>query len=770
MAFLPKHRNFLTNTVKSKSYFSTIIKIFIAVYLPVLIILMYPQPESYIFDYKVGAIWNEQDLIAPFSYPVFKDKNLYEKEIQKATEEVIKVFYVDESKSTSIQESLKLFFNYIKSIPSGKENAQQLVFNSDLQYLVNQAESIKTQGLVQDFEKIYFKLKNIIANVYDAGIISISKSEISNDQIAIRRNRYEDILPIGKFWDVESVLEFIEEQIEKDNDLKPVKEFLKELISYFLQPNIIYDQQETEKLVSAAIENIPKTIGFVQQNEKIISKHERITEDIKLKLESLKDIQLDKQLYEKNIIKLLGVVLHSALIILLFAVYLYLFRKKVFDSNKHIFLISIIILIQVFFSYLVTKIPTDLPIQYLVLLPASAMLLTILFDSRIAFFGSVVMAFLVAMMLGHDYEMALTLLVSATLASYTVRNIRQRTQIFRSMIFIFLGLTLTITAFSLQKSEPIYITLQKFGFALLNSIFSSMLTYGLLIIFEKSFKITTDLTLMELSDPNHPLLKILREKTPGTYHHSVMLGSLSEAAADAIGANPILARVGAYYHDIGKTLKPEYFIENEFQKKSKHQRLTPRMSARIIISHVKDGIELARSYGLPEALIDFIPQHHGTTRLSYFFDKALRQTAARKTRHEVNEADYRYPGPKPQSREAAIVMLADIVEAFTRTLPDLTPDRLESAIDERIKMRFIEGQLDECDLTLRDLTKIKQAFLNILIGTYHQRIKYPTVKLATEEVEVKTANVETSEKNESQVSSQIKEDNISDEKRSDPER
>ncbi|HEY5124804.1 MAG TPA: HDIG domain-containing metalloprotein, partial [Ignavibacteria bacterium] len=243
---------------------------------------------------------------------------------------------------------------------------------------------------------------------------------------------------------------------------------------------------------------------------------------------------------------------------------------------------------------------------------------------------------------------------------------------------------------------------------------------------EKSFKITTDLTLLELADFNHPLLKELSTKAPGTFHHSIVMGSMSEAAAEAIGANRALTRVGCYYHDIGKTIRPEYYVENQIERVNRHEALNPNISAKIIISHVKDGIELAKKYKLPPEIINFIPMHHGTTLVSYFFNKAKNTTDGNK--EDVMENTYMYQGPKPQTRETAIVMLADTIEASARVIEDSSPKKLEEKIEEIIDKRFMEGQLDECDLTLKDLTQIKKSFLNILVGIHHQRIKYPEDK------------------------------------------
>jgi putative nucleotidyltransferase with HDIG domain len=265
----------------------------------------------------------------------------------------------------------------------------------------------------------------------------------------------------------------------------------------------------------------------------------------------------------------------------------------------------------------------------------------------------------------------------------------------------------------------------------INAIMSPMMAYGLLIIYEKAFGITTQLTLFELADFNQPLLKKLATLAPGTFHHSVVMGNLAENAAEAIGANGVLARVGCYYHDIGKMNKPEYFVENQLEKVNKHENLNPAISAKVIIAHVKDGIELAKKYKLPQEIIDFIPMHHGTTLVSYFYSKAKER--ADEDKEQISDYIYRYPGPKPQTKETGIVMIADTVEASIRTIEDLTPGKMEDKIDEIIKKRFAEGELDECELTLKDLTNIKKAFLKILIGIHHQRIKYPEDALSTKD-------------------------------------
>ncbi len=386
-------------------------------------------------------------------------------------------------------------------------------------------------------------------------------------------------------------------------------------------------------------------------------------------------------------------------------------------------IIGVLLVFEALLMYFAFTTQTALPVEYFVLVPVASMIVTIVFDSRVAFQTTIAVALLVGAMKGNDFGAMFTSLSAGALAVYTVRDIKNRTQIFRSLVFIFIGYSVATLAISLQQVEDASTILAKFSLIAVNSVLSPIITYGLLIFFEKVFNIATDLTLLELSDFNHPLLRELSQKAPGTFHHSIIVGTLAEKAAKAVGANPILARVGAYYHDIGKIMRPEYFIENTMDSdKSKHEWLPPDVSVQMVVSHVTDGIALANKHHLPQRVIDFIPMHHGTTLVAYFYGKALRRPFAT---GDVSEEDYRYDGPKPHSKETAIVMLADSVEAAARSLQDKSLDNIETVMEDIVKSRYEEGQLDNTDLTFSDLTRIKESFLSVMSGIYHKRIEYP---------------------------------------------
>jgi putative nucleotidyltransferase with HDIG domain len=309
---------------------------------------------------------------------------------------------------------------------------------------------------------------------------------------------------------------------------------------------------------------------------------------------------------------------------------------------------------------------------------------------------------------------------------FALADRQERTAFFRAGAAIGLANAYTLAAFAFLDANTSSLAADLVG-GLVNGLIVAVLATGLLPLLEHSFGRTTVFTLLELSNLNEPILKHLVLAAPGTYHHSIMVGTLAESAAEAIGANALLCRVGAYYHDIGKARHPTYFIENHADAANRHEKLAPSLSRAIVMSHVKEGIEIARDHGLPEVLVDMIPQHHGTRLVSFFYRRAKEATDPEL--QAVSEEDYRYPGPKPQTREAAILMLADAVEAATHTLTDPTPARIRGAVQKIINAIFVDAQLDECDLTLRDLHIIANSFVRILTGFFHQRIEYPGVQL-----------------------------------------
>jgi len=395
-----------------------------------------------------------------------------------------------------------------------------------------------------------------------------------------------------------------------------------------------------------------------------------------------------------------------------------LLKKEVLESFSQLMMIVLLVVIEMALAYfLVYQWNFS---SYLIPVTLGSMLLTFLLGYELGLIYSFLVGFLLGIILNFDFNLAFISTAAGSIATFSVRGVKERTKFYRPMLYISLSYLVMIYIFQVLNGLSSNDILEQSGYGIFNGFISTVLTMGLLPIFEYLFDITTDITLLELSDLNRPLLKRLTLEAPGTYHHSIVVGNLAEAAAKALGANPLLARVGAYYHDIGKIDKPEYFVENQMGVKSKHEKLSPSMSALILESHIKEGIELAEKEHLPKKVIDLVKEHHGTTLMTYFYKKALDKGGSK-----TEEGEYRYPGPKPRSKEAAILMLADVVEAASRTLEDPKPARIMSLIKKIIMDKFEQGELEECELTLKDLHIIEESFLPILIGVFHPRIDYP---------------------------------------------
>ena len=721
-----------------------LVKALIAIALTGALALLFPRGESIDLDYKVGAVWARKDLIAPFSFPIFRDEREYAHDVEEAKKQVYDVFERDSAATDSqpvlldaffarLQEALEIRAQIRRGVHrhSGVDSTKfsDLASSLDIPFSDTEWNVLSTLAASGQLKDIRSAMGAMARKYLHTGILDRPKASIAREEIALRRGTQEEILPVARLFDESDVHALLERELidryGSDNDAVSVAYKIGVM---HVRPNVRFNTPATNQALAAAADQIPRTLGYVQENERVVSKHERITQDTRLKLESLRRARAERGPGADNPLQIIGTVIHVFIIVMLYALYLGLFRKGITRSNRKLALIALLFLLEGVFAYLTREIDVNAPVEFLILVPVASMLLTIVFDSRVGFYGTVLIAFIVGGIRGNDYSVALASLVAGALAVYTVRDVKNRTQIFRSLGFIFLGYALAIVAMGLERFESLAVVSEQLAYSLINAVISPVLTYGLLIFLEKSFRVTTDLTLMELVHFNHPLLRQLAEQAPGTYHHSMTLASLAETAAAAVGANEILCRVGAYFHDVGKVVKPTYFVENQKGSRNRHDKLSPRMSSLIIAAHVKDGMALAREYGLPEEVIDFIPMHHGTTRMDYFYTKAMdlaRNDPDETKIDEIKEQDYRYPGPKPSTKETGIMMLADAVEAAVRTIEDPTPQRLEQTIDELIRKRFEEGELYECPLTVKDLTKIRSAFLGVLIGIYHTRVKYP---------------------------------------------
>jgi hypothetical protein len=713
---------------KAKLRTSLRIKIIIFIATTILIVLMFPQGESLVSDTSIGTIWIQDDLITPFSFPIIKNKKTYQYELNAARESVSQIFQIDKELVICNLDSLKTYNKFLLETIDSDINANGINYSNQTAlsaYSYNVLKELRKKEKLSPKQSILplilNKIESHLSMLYSTGILDLSYNQILKDSITIRDGIVDVNEPKTKYFDYEKSRNVLWNYLQKDKLSEPELNALFEYAVRFIIPDIKYNAKLTQEEISIAQNKVSKYTGIVNENERIIAKHDRITPDIKQKIDSYRIAKGENATTLETILRKLGKFFHIFSLLLLLSIYIFLFRKKIFNDNLKLLLFSILFLWTCFITFFINQLTIDDSFRLLIFIPTVSMLITIIFDSRIGFYTTVIISLITGALRGNDYSFVIMNIVAGALSVYTVRDIKNRTQIFRSFLYILIGYTITILAFGLERLDSPQKIITEFAFAGTNALISPVLTYGFLIFFEKIFNITTDLTFLDLSDFERPLLREMAKTARGTFNHSLLLGNLSESASEVIGAHPLLARVGAYYHDIGKLISPQFFVENQHGEINPHELIKPEESVKIINNHVQKGIELGKENKLPEEIIDFIPMHHGTTVMSFFYEKAKKLYGE----ENVDINNYRYPGPKPNTKETAVVMLADTCESAVRSIENPDNEKVENLISNLIDKRIEDGQLDESPLTINDIKKIKTTFTNILIGQYHKRIRYP---------------------------------------------
>ncbi len=486
-----------------------------------------------------------------------------------------------------------------------------------------------------------------------------------------------------------------------------------------LEPSLAYQPEATARSRTERAANLLTTRGRVREGFTIIRRGDVVTSERHRQLVSLHAEQRQRSGVSR-VRTVFGRFVLAVSALSLFFLYLYILRPGIFDDDRRLLLVTLLVGL-VLAGFLIAGMVGGAA-AYGVPVSLVTILLTIVFDSRVGSFSAMTLALLGGLVFGFNFEFAFATLVVGVLAVFSVRDVKNRSQLLASAGLVIAAYAVLLTGYALLRAD---LFSERYAAELVAAAVSALLVLlaaPLLWGIERTFRVTTDMTLLELSDTNRPLMKELSLRAPGTFNHVLQVANLAEAASDAVGCNALRARVGALYHDIGKMLKPEYFIENQQPGENPHERLKASMSALVIAAHVKDGIELGREQGLPRMVLDFIASHHGTSLIEFFYRKA--QEAAGEG-ERVDEAEFRYPGPRPETTEQAIVMLADSVEAASRSLDKPTPRRLQTLIDGIFENRVADGQLDRSPLTFADLTKIKETFHALLCGIYHFRVRYP---------------------------------------------
>ena len=498
---------------------------------------------------------------------------------------------------------------------------------------------------------------------------------------------------------------------------------VEEWVRSFIVPNSYPNPQATEEARARAREAVEPVYITLEDGQVVVREGEVTTPVAR---EALVKLGLLQPRVEWTDIA--ARVLFTSLLTLILALYLTTLHPTFWNNWRDVLLLGFLASAAILAAKLM--IPGHVVLGYLFPLATASMLLTALVDLEIAIVVTAILSPLIGLIAGGSLEFAVYAFAGGVVSSLRLWRIEKLNAFLWAGLYVALSnLSVVLVFRALEQDHDLLGTLQIAGASVANAVLAMSLTLGGFFLFSNLLKITTSLQLLELGRPTHPLLHELLQKAPGTYHHSLLVGNLAEQAAQAIGANPLLARVGAYYHDIGKMLRPYFFAENQTDGENPHDRLDPETSAQIITTHVKDGLQLARKYGLPKEIQDFIPQHHGTATSSYFYRQACEQGGAS---GQTDKDRFQYPGPRPRSREAAILMLADEVEAVSRANRPGSVEEIEALVDKRIRKRLDDGQLDDSDLTLRDLQEVRETFVNVLQGTFHPRIKYPEDTLEEE--------------------------------------
>jgi putative nucleotidyltransferase with HDIG domain len=670
-----------------------------------------------------GSIAKE-DVIAPFTFPVLKSDEELKKDKNMVLSNLPVVLKFSSIKEDSIARELRSFFATVDSINLTNPIAESRIRSLRLLFPQLEEEGISFLSRGEDLNTFSSNLLSILKEFYQAGIVDkVEDLPFGDNHKAVILSRNKEVSVSGdELLDISKAKErLLSLALVKFEDDQLLVKAMYEIGSRFLVPNLTLDSEEMEARKQRALDSITQHKGMVLKGEVVLAKNQKVTGKDLEKLLSLSQFRLKTSFTSQPwhfLLPLLGRIFFVGVVILGLALFLYALRPNIFFDNSKLLMIASILIMQVILTYLIVF-QWHLS-EYLIPVTIASMLLTILLDLEVGLVFTFSLGILLGVLNFFDFKLAFVTIVAGSLACFSVKEVTHRYRFYRPMLYIsFVYIVFVYFSESLKLSSSGSI-LSLCGYGLFNGFISTILTIGLLPIFESIFGQTTDITLLELSNLNHPLLKRLSLEAPGTYHHSIIVGNLAEAGAKAIGAKSLLARVGAYYHDIGKVEKPEYFVENQMGAKSKHEKLTPSMSALILESHVKEGMEMAKDAKLPQTVIDFIGQHHGTTLMSYFYNKALERGGAQNLKDE-----YRYPGPRPRTKETAIVMLADAVEAASRTLDDPKPSRIKSLIHKIIDSKLEAGELADSNLTFKELSAIEQAFLPVLISIFHPRVDYP---------------------------------------------
>ena len=669
---------------------SLIFKYILYVVAVAFIVFFLPKGGKFKYEFQKGKPWQYENLYAPFDFSIKKTDSEIAKEKQVIESNQLPYFRYDQKVAETVKDKFDDAFED-KWEGTGLRTSQK-----------NRLRSFS---------------KAILDSIYTRGILQNNGKQVQRNFIYLVKDNEAQKVRVSDFLRVNEINQLVGDVLAKNN-LSVFKNEIQSLFFDLITPNVSFDNNLTQKAREEALSKLSYTRGTVDQGRLIIAKGEVVeAENLKI-LESLKG-EYESELWTANnyYYILIGYTVLVALVLIMLYLFLKKYRRVVYDNNIKITFIFFNILLMVFLTTMVVKYNDQL--VFVVPLCILPLILKTFFDARLGLFVHVLAVLILGFVVPNSFEYIFLQIIAGIVTILTVSELYKRANLFVSVGQITLIYVIGYLAFhTIHEGDLSDIEWYTLGLFLLNGMIT-LFVQPLIYIYEKVFGLVSDVSLLELSDTNSKLLKELSNKAPGTFHHSLQVANLAEAAANEIGANAMLVRVGALYHDIGKMNDPTFFTENQITNVNPHDELSPKDSARIIIDHVIKGIEIARKNNIPDRIIDFIRSHHGTTLVYYFYKKQ------KDLGEEVNEADFRYPGPLPFSRETAILMMADSVEAASKSLKDPTFLIIDAFVDKIISGQMKVGQFLNADITFKEIEIIKKIFKQKLTNIYHLRVEYP---------------------------------------------
>lgn len=662
----------------------------------ILIVDWIPKISKFKYEFEIGKPWKHQNLIAPFDFAIHKSLEEIEEE-KNAIEETFFPYY--SLRKENLDKQVRLFEQNITQEFSVRSDELALTPEDSLAYI--------QYGL------------RLLDTLYNTGILILNEEHRQEEQfITLLKDNQAEVVRASSLLTIREAIGIIRNTLEKQNHLNPY--FLIPLLESRLEYNVSFDKETNDKVLTSLLNDVSETRGAIQEGEIIIRTGQVIDNEKLIVLESFKSFYEEHIADQRKGYQLtLGYFVLIAIIMGIFTTTLIYFSPNVFFSTRKLGVVLLLILGMSYIFHWAFR--ADVLSYYIIPFCIVPIIVRSFFGNRLALNIHIAIVLISGFMLPEGIVFMFLQIAAGMVAIFANMNTRYWSQFFISTGLILLTYIIGFTGISLIQGEDLNNIDWDTYLWLCSNVFLTLLAYPMIALIERTFGLISDIKLVELADLNKPLLKKLSLKAPGTFQHSLQVSNLSEAAANEIGANPMLVKVGALYHDIGKTDTPQYFIENQNTEVNPHDGLTFEQSAQIIIGHVIKGIEKAKKEKLPDIVIDFIRSHHGTSRVEYFYRSFLNNFSE----EEMDESKFRYPGPKPYSKETAIVMMADSVEAASRSLKNPTVQDIENLVEQIIDYKIAGGQFDNSDITFKDITAIKKIFINMLKNIYHIRVAYP---------------------------------------------